>query len=58
MKNHTVCLPLPEVRQGKISQEEAKELALSSEKVKARTGGKRIVKAVYVPGRLVNVVVK
>ena len=41
-----------------IGEEEARELALNSEKVKARTGGKRIVKAIYVPGRLVNVVVK
>jgi leucyl-tRNA synthetase len=41
-----------------IGEEEARELALNSEKVKARTEGKRIVKAIYVPGRLVNVVVK
>jgi len=40
-----------------ISEEAAKELALASEKVKAHMGGKEIRKAIYVPGRLVNLVV-
>ena len=40
-----------------ISEEAAKELALASEKVKAYMDGKEIRKAIYVPGRLVNLVV-
>ncbi|CAN5858668.1 leucine--tRNA ligase [soil metagenome] len=40
-----------------ISEEAAKELALSSEKVRPHVDGKEIRKAVYVPGRLVNLVV-
>ena len=40
-----------------ISEEAAKELALASEKVKAHMDGKEIRKAIYVPGRLVNLVV-
>lgn len=40
-----------------ISEETAKELALSSEKVRPHVDGKEIRKAVYVPGRLVNLVV-
>ncbi len=40
-----------------ISEETAKELALSSEKVRPHVEGKEIRKAIYVPGRLVNIVV-
>ena len=41
-----------------IQEETAQELALASPKVKAFTDGKSVSKTVYVPGRLVNVVVK
>jgi leucyl-tRNA synthetase len=41
-----------------ISEAEAKEKALESPRVKAHTEGKKIVKTIYVPGRLVNIVVK
>ena len=41
-----------------ISEDEAKEKALASPKVKAHTEGKKIIKTIYVPGRLVNIVVK
>ena len=41
-----------------ISEEEARQLALRSEKVQAFVSDKQIERAVYVPGRLVNVVVK
>jgi leucyl-tRNA synthetase len=41
-----------------ITEAEAKEKALESPKVKAHTEGKKIIKTIYVPGRLVNVVVK
>ncbi|MBA7642657.1 Leucine--tRNA ligase [subsurface metagenome] len=41
-----------------ITEDEAKEKALESPKVKAHTEGKKIIKTIYVPGRLVNVVVK
>jgi leucyl-tRNA synthetase len=40
-----------------IAEEDAQKLALSSPKVQALTQGKTINKAIYVPGRLVNVVV-
>jgi leucyl-tRNA synthetase len=40
-----------------ISEEAAKEQALTSEKVRPHVEGKQIRKAVYVPGRLVNLVV-
>ena len=40
------------------SQDELKELALSSEKVKELTAGKTIVKTIVVPKKLVNIVVK
>ena len=40
-----------------IGEAEAQELALASPKVRAFTQDKRIDKAIYVPGRLVNVVV-
>jgi len=41
-----------------ISEEEAKELALSSEKVRAHLEGKQVQRVIYVPGRLVNVVLR
>jgi leucyl-tRNA synthetase len=41
-----------------ISEEEAKELALSSAKVKAYTDDKQIKRVIYVAGRLVNVVAR
>ena len=41
-----------------ISKEEALEKAQADEKVKAYTDGKTVVKAIYIPGRLVNLVVK
>ncbi len=40
------------------SEEEVKELALSNEQIKKHTEGKEIVKFIYVPGKIVNVVVK
>ena len=40
-----------------ITEETARELALASEKVRPHVEGKQIRKAVYVPGRLVNLVV-
>ena len=40
-----------------IDEEEAKRLALESPRVQAHTGGKQVRQLVYVPGRLVNVVV-
>ncbi len=41
-----------------ISQEEALTLAFESQKVKAHIEGKEVVKRIYVPGKLVNIVVK
>lgn len=41
-----------------LSQDELKELALSSAKVKELTDGKTIVKTIVVPKKLVNIVVK
>ncbi|MCI0402858.1 MAG: leucine--tRNA ligase [Acidobacteria bacterium] len=41
-----------------ISEESARERALSDEKVRAALDGKRVVKAIVVPGKLVNLVVK
>ena len=40
-----------------IAEETARELALSSEKVRPHVEGKEVRKAIYVPGRLVNIVV-
>jgi leucyl-tRNA synthetase len=40
-----------------ISEEAAKELALSSARVSPHLEGKELRKSVYVPGRLVNLVV-
>ncbi|MSQ40666.1 MAG: leucine--tRNA ligase [Dehalococcoidia bacterium] len=41
-----------------ISEEEAKRLALASPRVQSFTQGKRVEKLVYVPGKLVSVVVE
>jgi leucyl-tRNA synthetase len=41
-----------------ITEDEAKKLALESDKVKAHTEGKTVTQVIYVPGRLVNVVVR
>jgi leucyl-tRNA synthetase len=41
-----------------VTEERAKEAALSSERVRAHTDGRRIERVIYVPGRLVNVVVR
>ena len=41
-----------------ISEEKAKELALSREKIKKWIGGKAIKKVVFVPGKLINFVTK
>ena len=41
-----------------ITESEARELALSRERVQAHTDGKEIKDVIYVPGRLVNIVVK
>jgi len=41
-----------------ITEAEARKLALESQRVKAHTEGKELVKAIYVPGRLVNLVVR
>ncbi len=41
-----------------ITEDEAKNKALGSPRVKAHTEGKKIIKTIYVPGRLVNVVVR
>jgi leucyl-tRNA synthetase len=39
-----------------IGEAEAKELALSRERVKAYIDGKRIKTLIYVPGKIVNIV--
>jgi leucyl-tRNA synthetase len=41
-----------------ITEEEAKKMALASEKVQPHIQGKTIVNVIYVPGKLVNIVVK
>ncbi|HEX8974257.1 MAG TPA: leucine--tRNA ligase [Patescibacteria group bacterium] len=40
-----------------VTEDEAKETALESEKVKAFTQGKEIKKIIFVPGKLINIVV-
>jgi len=40
-----------------ISEEKAKELAISREKIKKWIGGKEIKKIIFVPGKLINIVV-
>ena len=39
-----------------ISEEEARRLALESERVKVHVADKQVARVIYVPGRLVNVV--
>lgn len=41
-----------------ITETEAKKLATESEKIKPHVQGKQVVNVIYVPGRLVNIVVK
>jgi len=41
-----------------VTEDEAKKLALESEKIKPHIEGKEIAQVVYVPGRLVNLVVR
>jgi leucyl-tRNA synthetase len=41
-----------------ITEEEAKNLAFESPKVKPHIEGKKIVNAIYVPRKLVNLVVR
>jgi len=41
-----------------VSEDEAKKLAFAGEKVKGYIEGKSIVKIIYVPGKLLNIVVK
>ena len=41
-----------------ITEDEARQLVMESEKVMAHLEGKQLVKVIYVPGRLVNLVVR
>ena len=41
-----------------IEEESAKELALASPRVRGYTEGKTVANVIYVPGRLVNIVVR
>jgi leucyl-tRNA synthetase len=41
-----------------ITEAEAKQVALQSQRVKAYLEGKEVIKTIYVPGRLVNLVVR
>ncbi|MBU4600576.1 class I tRNA ligase family protein, partial [Candidatus Parcubacteria bacterium] len=41
-----------------ISEKEAQKIALESEKIKKWTNGKKIIKAIFVKGKLVNIVIK
>ena len=41
-----------------VSEEDTKEAAMASENVRRHTDGKQVVKTIYVPGRLVNLVVR
>ncbi len=41
-----------------IGEERAKELALASERVQAHLDGRQILKVIYVPGKLVNIVAR
>jgi len=41
-----------------ISEEEARKLALAQKRIKPYTDGKQIIKMIYVPKRLINLVVK
>ena len=44
------------VSQG-ITEKEAKELAISQEKVKVWLEGKKVIKIIFIPGRLINLVI-
>jgi leucyl-tRNA synthetase len=41
-----------------VSEKQAKEIALSSEKVRPHVEGRETLRVIYVPGRLVNIVVR
>ena len=41
-----------------VSEDDAREAAMAAENVQRHTVGKQVVKTIYVPGRLVNIVVK
>ncbi len=41
-----------------VTEDEAKKLATAQEKVKPHLAGKTVVNIIYVPGKLVNIVVK
>jgi leucyl-tRNA synthetase len=41
-----------------ITEAEARQMALGDERIKAHTAGKQIAKVIYVPGKLINLVVK
>jgi leucyl-tRNA synthetase len=41
-----------------ITEEEAREMALSSDKIQGHLEGKTPVKVIYVPAKLINIVVK
>jgi leucyl-tRNA synthetase len=41
-----------------ITEAEAKQLALERQRVKAYLAGRQIINTIYVPGRLVNLVVR
>jgi leucyl-tRNA synthetase len=41
-----------------ITEDDAKQIARDSEKVKTHLEGKQVVKVIYVPGKLVNIVVR
>ena len=40
------------------SNDELQALALASDKIKELTDGKQIIKEIYVPGKIINIVVK
>ena len=41
-----------------ITEDEAKKTAMASKKIKIQISGNEILKVIYVPGRLVNIVIK
>ena len=41
-----------------VTEDRAKQLALSSPRVQSHVKGKEVARLIYVPGRLVNVVVR
>ena len=41
-----------------VSEEEAKEMALASDRIAPHVEGKQVRKVIYVPGKLVNIVVE